>query len=153
MDERPAGDLSSQAVLGIEREVDELRDRTQALIGELERRVHDRIDRARATVAKIKHAVDLPAHLRAHPRVTAGLSVGTVVAIGFSVWFLAHRRGEASRPMARLRHHVHAWGQLLADPDRVPRKRRPQSGGLVGALLVGAGIVLGYSTLRAWISD
>lgn len=125
-----------EGLVAVEREVDDLRQRTQTLVEELERRLHDRVDRARGAVARVKRLVDLPAQLRANPRTSAGIGVGTLVVAGLGIWFLLERRRRYNRPLARVRRRAHAYRQLLADPERVLRKQEPIGRRLIGAIAV-----------------
>jgi hypothetical protein len=123
MGQAPGDDVKRAAA--VEREVDELRERTQALLEELERRVREGVDRAKGTAARVKRAVDVRAQLRRlpgaierHPLVAGGVGLGGAVAIGLGVWLAVERRREARRPMTRLRRRAATWRALVADPRR-----------------------------------
>ncbi|HUS63957.1 MAG TPA: hypothetical protein VMZ28_05400 [Kofleriaceae bacterium] len=101
------------------------------------------MDRARMTVQKVKHAVDLPAHVRAYPKTSAGIGAGTAVAIGLGIWLSVRRGREARRPINRMRRKASALRAILADPERVLRGgREPIGRRLLGAVLVTAATVL-----------
>jgi ElaB/YqjD/DUF883 family membrane-anchored ribosome-binding protein len=137
-----ADDVKDHEMSAVEREVEQLRERTQSLLGELERRMHQRLDSARGTVERVKHAVDLPAHVRRHPRAAAGIGLGVAAAIGVGIWLAVTRHRQAARPMARVRRHADAWRQILSDPQRVLLKREPLARRLLGAVLITAATVL-----------
>ena len=65
MGQAPRDEL--KAVGAVEREVDELRERTTALLEELERRVRDGVDKARGAVERVKGAVDVRKQLARIP--------------------------------------------------------------------------------------
>jgi ElaB/YqjD/DUF883 family membrane-anchored ribosome-binding protein len=141
MGQAPTDDV--KALGAVEREVDLLRERTETLIEELERRIGSSMDRARATVNKVKHAVDVPTHVRTYPRASAGIGVGTAVAIGLGIWMSVRRRREANRPMNRMRRKAIALRAILADPERVLRGgREPIGRRVLGAVLVTAATVV-----------
>ncbi|HZS41536.1 MAG TPA: hypothetical protein VFF06_32120 [Polyangia bacterium] len=143
MGQAPSDDLKT--VADVEREVDELRLRTQALLEELERRIRDGVDRARGAVDRVKHAVDVPARLRElpaairkRPALAGGIGLGTVAVVGFGVWLAVHRRRQAARPMARLRRRALAYRALLAEPHRALEPRPRIWRKLLGAVLIAA---------------
>lgn len=126
----------------VEREVDELRLRTQSLVEELERRIRSRVDGAKGAVNRIKHAVDVKAQLRENPAIAISIGAGALVVIGFGVWFFVDRRMARSRPMARLRRQASALGTLVAHPERALRPREPLGRRLFGAIVITASTVL-----------
>jgi hypothetical protein len=67
----------------LEREIDELRLRTQRLIEELEGRVHGGLDRARNNLERVG---------RAAPIAAAGLGAGALIAAGVGAWWAVRRR-------------------------------------------------------------
>ena len=128
----------------VEREVDELRERTQGLIAELEKRIGDGVDRVTHTaesgqlgIARIKHAVDLPAQIHEHPRAATGIGIGTAAAIGLGLYFLFSRRAARRRPLARWKRRAGAYREILANPERALAHERPSlTRRLLAALLV-----------------
>ncbi len=143
MGQAPRDDV--KAVSEVEREVDELRERTTALLEELERRVRDGVDQARGTVERVKNAVDvkrqlrrIPAGIKQRPVLASGIGVGTAAVIGFGIWFTIHRRREARRPMARLSRRAAAYRALLADPERAMSERPAIWGRVLSAVLAAA---------------
>src|SRR5687768_14728173 len=100
----------------VEREVDELRARTEALLAELEQRIEAKVDVAKGrvedvkeTLQRVKRAADLPTHARNHPRAAAGVGLGTFTALGLGVWFLISRRSERNRWQNRARRRALAY--------------------------------------------
>jgi ElaB/YqjD/DUF883 family membrane-anchored ribosome-binding protein len=119
-----------------EAEVDALRDRTQRLVAELERRLRARAERAREAFDKVRHLADLKEQLRQHPLVTIGASTATALVLGLGVYVAARRMLAARRPMARLQARAAAYRALLADPRRMLRPREPVAKRLVQAMLI-----------------
>ena len=144
---KDADDLGENLVAA-EREVDELRERTQSLVEELERRVHARVDSARGAVERVKQIANLPAQLRAHPRASAGIGAGTVVVAGLGIWYLVAQRRREQRPLARVRRRAAAYRQILADPEGVLRKQEPIGRRLIGAIIVTFATVLVRAAAR-----
>ena len=146
-------DVKPETLVAVEEEVDQLRQRTQALVEELERRIHARVDRARETVERVKHAVDLPAQLREHPRAAAGVGVGTMAAVGVGVWLLVRSRTNARRPSVILRRRAHALRQLLTDPERAFAHKEPLSRKVLGAVLATTATVLARAIAQRLVQD
>lgn len=117
-------------------EVDGLRERTQQIVAELERRVRQRAARVRDGVARVRRAVDVKAQVRAHPRIAIGVGSGVVVALGVGIWIATARALEARKPMNRLRARAQAYRALLADPHRALRKHAPLGKRLIAAVLI-----------------
>jgi ElaB/YqjD/DUF883 family membrane-anchored ribosome-binding protein len=135
----------------VEAEVDQLRDRTQRLVAELERRLRSRAARAREAFEKVKEVADLPQQLRRHPVVAIGVSTTAAVALGLGVYVVVVRIMAARRPMARLRARASELRGLLGDGLR----RRPPPPRL-GARLISAVLVAGATTIAralgtAWV--
>ncbi|HEY7953899.1 MAG TPA: hypothetical protein VII38_01365 [Polyangia bacterium] len=126
----------------VEREVDELRLRTQSLVEELERRIRSRVDGAKDAVDRIKHAVDVKAQLRENPAIAISIGAGALIAIGLGTWFLIDRGLKRNRPMARIRRQASALGTLVAHPERALRPREPLGRRLIGAIVITASTVL-----------
>ena len=63
-------DLNDE-IPAVEAEVDALRERTQQIVAELERRLRARAAQARTTIERVRRATDVRAQIKAHPGVTA----------------------------------------------------------------------------------
>lgn len=131
MGQAPDDDLSAA-----EREVEELRERTEALVLELERRFGDGLDRARGTIERVKRATNVPAQVRAHPRVAAGVGTGLLLAVGVGLWIGVSRRREAQRPINRLRRKAGALRALWRDPEAMLAQRESLRRRVGGAVLM-----------------
>jgi ElaB/YqjD/DUF883 family membrane-anchored ribosome-binding protein len=130
------GEVDLTEVDSVEREVDELRERTQALLAELEGRVDSTVDDARGTLGRVRHAVDLRAHLREHPVASAGVGAGALVLVGVGVYFGLQRRAAARRLPTRLRRRAAALRLLVGAPERFVRAPPPLGRRLLGAALI-----------------
>src|SRR6478735_3688496 len=122
MGKRPGHDVNDD-LHAVESEIDHLRARTQELIVELERRVQDRLSGARETVARVKHAVDVRAQVKEHPRAAAGIGGGTLVAAGIATWLLVARARRRQRLLPRMQRKAYALGAVLRDPERHLQKK------------------------------
>ncbi len=133
----------------IEAEVDALRDRTQQLVAELERRLRARATQAKETVARVRRVTDVRRQLREHPAITIGVSSAAAIALGLGVYVTVSRMLAARRPMHRLRGRVAAYRALLAEPHRALIKRERLGKRLIAAVLIAGAttIVKGLSTL------
>jgi hypothetical protein len=147
MGQAPRDDV--KAVSEVEREVDELRERTTSLLEELERRIREGVDQARGTVARVKNAVDvkrqlkrIPAGIKRRPVLASGIGVGTAAAIGLGVWIAVRRRHEARRPMARLKRRAQAYRALITEPRRATHERLPIWRRVLTAVLAAAAATL-----------
>jgi ElaB/YqjD/DUF883 family membrane-anchored ribosome-binding protein len=134
-----------------EAEVDQLRDRTQRLVAELERRLRARATQAKDALVRVRDAADLPLQLRRHPVVAIGVSTTAAVALGIGVYVVVVRIAARRRPMARLRARVDAVRGLLA--GRFAPRPRPQR---LGARLIAAVLIAGATTIArgfgaAWV--
>jgi ElaB/YqjD/DUF883 family membrane-anchored ribosome-binding protein len=134
-------DLSDE-IPAVEAEVDALRDRTQQIVAELERRVRARAAQAKETFAKVKRATDVRAQIKAHPRITVGVSAAATIALGLGVWISIARARERRRPLNRLKGRLYAYKALLADPHRALHAREP-----IGKRLLAAVLVAGATTI------
>jgi hypothetical protein len=136
---------------GVEAEVDALRDRTQQIAAELERRLRARAAQAKHTIARVKDAVDVKRQISLHPRVMIGVSSVAAIALGLGVYVTVSRMLAARKPMNRLRGRMHAYRALLADPDRALRKKEPIGKRLLTAVLVAGAttIVRGFAMILA----
>ena len=134
-------DLNDE-IPAVEAEVDALRDRTQQLVAELERRLRARAAKAKDTIARVKRVTDVRAQLHEHPRAAIGISVGASLALGVGVYFVVARMIERRKPINRLKSHLYAYKALLADPHRALRKKEP-----LGKRLVAAVLIAGATTL------
>jgi hypothetical protein len=137
-------------------EVDSLRERTQSLVAELERRVRARaertlrlVDRGRDTWARVRHAVDVKAQLAERPAVVVSLGAAAALALGLAVWVTLARRREQRRPLNRLRARLSAYRALLAEPERALHRHPPLGQRLITAVLLAGAttIVRGLSLL------
>jgi hypothetical protein len=135
----------------VEKEVDALRERTQHLVAELERRLRARAGQARelvantqATMERVRHAVDLKAQFREHKGAFIGAGGAAAVALGVGVYFAVARMMERRKPMNRLMSRAEGYRALLADPHRAMRKQEPFVKRLVSSLIIaGATSILG----------
>jgi ElaB/YqjD/DUF883 family membrane-anchored ribosome-binding protein len=131
-----------QELRSVEKEVDLLRERTQSLVSEIERRIHERVSHVRSTVDKVKHAVDVKAQARAHPRVAAGIGAGAVVAIGLGIWLGVARSHRRRQLIPRMQRKAIALRQFLIDPELHLQKKEPIGRRVVAAVLATAATVL-----------
>jgi ElaB/YqjD/DUF883 family membrane-anchored ribosome-binding protein len=136
-------------ISAVEKEVDTLRERTQSLVTELERRLRARAAQAkelmsntRDTVARVRHAVDVRAQIHEHPRAAIGVGSAATIAIGLGVYFTVARMVERRKPMNKLKARAHAYRALLADPHRALHPRRS-----IGKRLITAVLVAGATTI------
>jgi hypothetical protein len=124
-------------ITAVETEVDALRERTQKLVAELERRLRARATQAKETLARVRRAVDIKAQIKAHPGIAIGVSAAAATALGVGVYVAVTRAlEERRRPMKRLRARAQAYRALLADPHRALRKREPFGKRLLAAILI-----------------
>jgi ElaB/YqjD/DUF883 family membrane-anchored ribosome-binding protein len=134
-------DLNDE-IPAVEAEVDALRDRTQKLVAELERRLRARAAQAKNTIERVKRATDVKAQIKAHPRITIGVSSMAAVALALGVWVSVARARERNRPMNRLKGRLYAYKALLADPHRALHKKEP-----IGKRLLAAVLIAGATTI------
>ncbi|HEX9103533.1 MAG TPA: hypothetical protein VF997_15080, partial [Polyangia bacterium] len=106
-------------------EVDALRERTQQIVAELERRLRARATQARHAIARVKHAVDVRAQIAEHPGVTIVVSSVVAVALGVGVYVVVVRMQARRRPLHRLMERLRAYKALLAAPHRALRRQEP----------------------------
>jgi len=141
-------DLKNE-IPAVEAEVDALRERTQQIVAELERRLRARAAKAKDTFERVKYVADVPARLREHPGVTVAISSAAAVALGLGVYFVVARMVERRKPINRLKGRLHAYRALLAEPHRALRKQEPIGKRLIAAVLIAGAttIVKGLSTL------
>ena len=130
-------------------EVDALRERTQEIVAELERRLRARAAKAKHTFERVKHAADVRAQIHEHPRAAIAVSSAAAVALGLGVYFVVARMIERRKPMNRLKGRLYAYKALLAEPHRALRKKEPLGKRLLAAVLIAGAttIVKGLSTL------
>ncbi|MGZ3426801.1 MAG: hypothetical protein ACXVCV_09145, partial [Polyangia bacterium] len=79
-------DLNDGEIPAIEAEVDTLRERTQQIVAELERRLRARAQQATDTIARVKRVTDVRAQIKAHPGITIGVATVAAIALGIGVW-------------------------------------------------------------------
>lgn len=147
-------------LMAVKREVEALRERTQSLVQELEQRVHRTVDRAGETVARVRHALELPARmkermmeqLRSRPTLFLAIGVGVVGASAVLTTLTVRRRLRARRPLARLRSRLQAYRGLLAAPQ-LGRPPRSLGRRLLGMLLVAAATSLTQQALQRSFKD
>jgi ElaB/YqjD/DUF883 family membrane-anchored ribosome-binding protein len=142
MGKAPPGDVVSQEMDSVEKEVGQLRERTQALVAELERRIHERVDKARSTVDRVKHAVDVRAQVRAHPRVAVGVGGAALLAIGAGIWIGVARSRQRNQFVPRVQRKARALGQVLVDPERHLLRKEPIGRRVLVAVLATVATVL-----------
>ncbi len=140
----------------VEREVDELRMRTQTLLEELERRVREGVDKAKGTVERVKYAVDVPARVKELPRVikrhpAAASGVGLAIAgvIGATVWIAIARARARRSTWGRVRHRAIGYGRILQDPHRVLRRREP----IWRRVLIGVLVTAATTVVKSMLTD
>ncbi|HXU70415.1 MAG TPA: hypothetical protein VN947_13855 [Polyangia bacterium] len=136
------------AIPAVDAEVEALRERTQSLVAELERRLRMRATQAKETIAKVKRVTDVRAQLAAHPRVTIGVSTVAAIALGFGVYVAVARMRERRRLMPRLKARLHAYKALLAEPHRALYKKEP-----IGKRLLAAVLIAGATTIVRGLSQ
>ncbi len=134
-----------------EAEVDQLRDRTQRLVAELERRLRARASQAKDAFDKVREAADFPLQLRKHPLVAIGVSTTAAVALGIGVYVVVSRMIARRRPMGRLRARAEAVRGFLS--DGLARRRPPPR---LGARIIAAVLIAGATTIArglgiAWV--
>ena len=130
-------------------EVDALRERTQQIVAELERRLRARVAQAKDTFERVKYVADVPSRMKEHPGVTIVVSSAAAVALGIGVYFVVARVIERRKPINRLKGRLRAYKALLAEPHRALRKKEPIGKRLLAAVLIAGAttIVKGLSTL------
>jgi hypothetical protein len=140
-------DLNDIAALAAE--VDSLRERTQSLVAELERRVRAStertlhlVDRGREALARVRHAVDVKAQFAERPLVVMSVGAAAALTLGLGVYFTRARRRALKRPLNRLRARLSAYRTLLAEPERALRHDAR-----LGQRLIAAVIVAGATTI------
>ncbi|HEX4460910.1 MAG TPA: hypothetical protein VIA18_23180 [Polyangia bacterium] len=106
------------AIVAVEAEVDALRDRTQKIVAELERRLRARATQVKETFDSVKRFTDVPKQIAAHPTVVISIGAGLMLVLALGTYSAIARRRAARRPMARLRGRMHEYGALLAHPER-----------------------------------
>lgn len=139
-------DLNDE-IPAVEAEVDALRDRTQQIVAELERRLRARAAQAKDTIARVKRATDVKAQIKAHPRITIGVSSVAAIALGLGVYVSVVRMLERRKPMNRLKGRLYAYKALLADPHRALHKKEP-----IGKRLLAAVLIAGATTIVKGLS-
>ena len=132
----------SEEIPAVEAEVDALRDRTQQIVAELERRLRARASQAKETIAKVKRAADVRRQIAEHPRIAIGVSAAATIALGLGVWIAIARVRARRRPLNRLKSHLHGYRALLADPHRALHPREP-----IGKRIIAAVLVAGATTI------
>jgi ElaB/YqjD/DUF883 family membrane-anchored ribosome-binding protein len=125
-----------EEIPAVEAEVDALRDRTQQIVAELERRLRARAAQAKSTFERVKRATDVRAQFKEHPGLTIGVSSVAAIALGLGVYVVVARMLEARRPLNRLKGRMYAYKALLAEPHRALRKREPLGKRLLAAVLI-----------------
>lgn len=129
MGQAPSDELTQ--VDALDAEVAALRERTQAIVAELQARLAHTIDQARHGIARARGIFDLPAQLRAHPAVAIGVAVVFSTGITVSILLAVRREARARTFAARFR-------RLLAPPERAFRTRPPLLPRLLASLAVAA---------------
>lgn len=114
-------------LVAVEAEVDALRDCTEKIVAELERRLRARAAQVKETFASVKRITDVPKQLAAHPAVAISLASGVALALALGTYAAIARRRAARRPLARLRGRVHEARAQLAErlqPERPSLAKR-----------------------------
>jgi hypothetical protein len=128
-------DLSDE-IPAVEAEVGALRDRTQQIVAELERRLRARATQAKETFARVKRATDVRAQMKAHPGIAIGVSAAATIALGFGIWITIARSRERRRPINRLKGRLFAYKALLANPHRALIKQEHLGKRVLAAVLI-----------------
>jgi ElaB/YqjD/DUF883 family membrane-anchored ribosome-binding protein len=147
-------DLSDPTELdAAEAEVDQLRDRTQRLVAELERRLRARASQAKDAFERVREAADLPMQLRRHPLVAIGVSTTAAVALGVGVYVVVSRLVARRRPLGRLRAHAEAVRGYLSDGLTRHRPSAPRRLGtrLIAAVLIAGATAIARGLGAAWV--
>ena len=133
---RVPDDLNS--IVAVEAEVDALRDRTQKIVAELERRLRARATQVKETFDSVKRFTDVPKQLAAHPTVVISIGAGLLLVLALGTYSAIARRRAARRPLARLRGRMHEYRALLAHPDRfnAPPPKPSLASRLLKAMLI-----------------
>ena len=133
----------------VEAEVDALRERTQQIVAELERRLRARATQAKDTFQRIKRVTNIKAQVRAHPGIAIGASSVAAIALSLGVYVAVVRMRERRRPLNRLKGRLYAYKALLAEPRRALRIKEPLGKRLLAAVLIAGAttIVKGLSVL------
>jgi ElaB/YqjD/DUF883 family membrane-anchored ribosome-binding protein len=132
----------SIAIPAVEAEVDALRERTQSIVAELERRLRARAAQAKDTIQRVRRITDVKAQIQAHPRITAGVTSAAAIALAVGVFVAVARARARRRPMNRLKARLVGYKALLAEPHRAFRRREP-----IGKRLLAAVLVAGATTI------
>lgn len=135
------------AIPAVEAEVDTLRERTQSLVAELERRLRMRATQAKDTIARVRRATDVRAQIAAHPRVAAGVSTVAAIALGFGIYVAVVRARQRRKLIPRVKARLHAYKALLAEPRRALYKKEP-----IGKQLLAAVLIAGATTIVRGLS-
>ncbi len=137
------------AIPAIEAEVDTLRERTQSLVAELERRLRARATQARDTIDRVKRVTDVRGQIAAHPRIAAGAASAAAIALAVGIYVAVARARARRKLIPRLKARMHSYRALLAEPHRALLKREPIGKRLLAAVLIAGAttIVRGLSTL------
>jgi hypothetical protein len=114
-------------------EIDTLRERTQALVAELEQRLRSRVQSSRRALARVRHVVDIRGQLREHPTWVLGIGV---LLLGVGMVVVVLRARAARLPLPRLRARLLAKRALSAQPERALRSSLGER--LLGAILITA---------------
>ncbi len=140
-------DALKDEIPAVEAEIDGLRERTQQIVAELERRLRARAAQAKTTIERVKHVADVRAQIKEHPGATIAVSAAAAVALGFGVYFVSVRIIERRKPVNRLKARLSAYKALLAEPRRALRKKEP-----LGKRLLAAVLIAGATTIVKSIS-
>lgn len=128
-------------VAAIEREIETLRGRTEAVVLTLEQRFR----RGRAEVTHVAHEarelVDVRRQLRAHPVATGSALAAVAAAAALAIGFGIRRWRRERRWPQRMRHRLEGYRTILAEPERALRKREPLGRQLLSAVVVTAATV------------
>ncbi len=123
-------------IMDAKRSVEALRERTESIVAELERRATHYVEEGRQTIGRVRRAVDVPAQLRAHPMALAGALVAMAASVFFAAWSHRSRRLATERMLRRSPTTRALAGELL-------RTHRSVTGAVTRTGLIGAAVLLG----------
>ncbi len=129
----------------VEAEVDALRERTQQIVAELERRLRARASQAKLTFERVKRVADVRTQVKEHPAITIAVTSVAAVALGVGIYVVVARIIERRKPIPRLKARLAAYRALLAEPRRALRKKEPLGKRLIAAVLIAGATTIAKS--------
>jgi ElaB/YqjD/DUF883 family membrane-anchored ribosome-binding protein len=124
------------AIPAVDAEVEALRERTQSLVAELERRLRARATQAKDAIDRVKRVADVRAQIAAHPRITAGVGSAAAIALAVGVYVAVARARARRRFVPRMKSRLQAYKALLAEPQRALHKHEPLGKRIIAAVLI-----------------